>query len=667
MLLLEGGAAGHIMHLYEDFDLTFDQIKNIILKLSSNQIQCTEKTDGVNIYFGSKLGKTKAVRNKSEFKLGGLDKNQFYDRAFKGGGIIKQVFNSAFNSFDRSLNNLTDIEKQEIFGPNGEVYLNCEVISGKINVIPYDKSLILIHRSGHKKFDERTGMLSTIPDEENIRLSKTIELLLPKLNENLSDSNFKVIQTPLKNLNLIADNIQIDEILREMVKVGFTEGMSIKDYLHTRVLRKVNETIRNNKISEQVTNKILDLPANEIVLSSDNLDKDELQKSINSLLSKKDIIKKEAIAPIEETIHKLGVILLTNQKSDFINDEQRAIETIKNEVETSINKIQTLYAKDQDKIEKASKEIQKIGNIDNINSTIEGIVFQLNNKVYKITGNFAPINQLVNLTEAKLPSKKTIVIYPGRFQPFHKGHMAAYRYLTDKFGQENVNIFTSDLTKNESPLNFEERKKIINFAGVPNQYIWYAAEPYDPKTVTANIKNIDPQTTTLVYAISTKDMIEDPRFSFKPNEDGSPSYMQPYKDNFEPMNKHCYVLTYPKVDFTIMDKEFDSSKQIRDFYPTLDNEQQRLFIKDLYGRYNKDIQKLMNKKPATISIQEIIEIINESSGASMGGGFVEGGQNLNLGSMKKSEKEGNQNVVTHSVDELLSIVNKRLKELETNE
>lgn len=666
MLLLEGGAAGHIMHLYEDYDLTYDQLKNIIEKLSTNQIQSTEKTDGVNIYFGSKLGKTKAVRSKSEFKLGGLDKQEFNNRDFEGGGNIKQVFNSAFNSFDRSLANLSDLEKQDIFGSNGEIYLNCEVISGKTNVIPYDKSLILIHRSGHKKFDENTGLLTIIPEEENVRLAKTIELLIPKLNENLSDSNFQVIQTPFKNLNLTVDDIEVDEMFREMVKYGFTEGMTIKQFLHTRVLRKVNEVIKNNKVSEQVTNKILDLPTNEIVLADDSIDKEHLRKTINSLVSNKTNIKKEAIAPIENAIHKIGVLLLSNQKSDFINDEQKAIEIIKNEVENSINKIQTLYSQDEKKIQKASREIEKIGNIENINSTIEGIVFQINNKVYKITGNFAPINQIVNLTESKSPAKRTIVIFPGRFQPFHKGHMAAYRYLTDKFGQENVNIFTSDLTKQESPLDFEERKKIINFAGVPNQYIWYAAQPYDPKTVTENIKNIDPQATTLVYAISTKDMIEDPRFSFKPNQDGSPSYMQPYRDSFEPMNKHCYVLTYPKVDFTIMDKEFDSSKQIREYYPTLDNEQQRLFIKDLYGRYSKDIQKLMNKKPTTISIKEILELINESSGASMSGGSVEGGQNLNLGSMKK-EKEANQNVVTHSVDELLSIVNKRLKDLEVNE
>jgi methyl-accepting chemotaxis protein len=662
MLLLEGGAAGHIMHLYEDYDLTFNKLKNIIEKLTSNQVLCTEKTDGLNIYFGYKGGKTKAVRNKSEFKFGGLDKQQFGDREFQSGNSVKETFNAAFNSFDRSLFNLTDTEKVDIFGQNSDIFLNCEVISGKINIIPYDKSYILIHRSGHKRFNEATGILSIIPEEENVRLSKTIEILLPKLNENLSDTNFQIKQTPFKNLNQTTDTIYIDELLKELNKFGFSDEITIKQFLHSRIVKNINETIRNQKISEQLANKIMDLPTNELLLADTEIqDREGLKTSINRILQNKTNIKKEAIKPIETIVHKIGVVLLQNQQSDFIQNDEQAIQTIKQEVEAAINKLQTLYSQDQEKLQKASREIEKIGNIDDINSSIEGIVFQVNDKVYKLTGNFAPINQIVNLTESKQLQRRTIVIYPGRFQPFHKGHLAAYRYLTDKFGQENVNIFTSDIVNDNSPLNFEERKRVMNFAGVPNEYIWYAAEPYKAEEVVNNIKGIDPNQTTLVYAISMKDMIEDPRFSFKPNPDGSPSYMQPYKDSFEPMNKHCYVLTYPKVDFKVLDKEFDSSAQIREYYPTLDNDQQRLFIRDLYGKYSKDIQKIMNKKtPSSVSINEILNMINEMSGAGAAGGGLEGGTI----SLSSNKKEKNKEVVTHSIDDILAKVNELFKEKE---
>lgn len=662
MLLLEGGAAGHIMHLYEDYELTFNQIKNIIEKLTSNQIQCTEKTDGLNIYFGYKDRSVRAVRNKTEFKLGGLDYEHFDQEHFNDNRNIKQIYNDAFISFERSVSKLSEKEVREIFGDAQNIYLNCEIISGKTNIIPYDKNLILIHRSGHKQFDEESGILKVLPDEENVRICKTVEVTLPTLNSDKYELKFEILLTPFKQLTQIFDLSYVDTILQELTNFGFTSEMNIKDFLKTRILRKVNETIKNNFISEQLTNKILGLPTSELVLSDSDIgDKQELRAKINSILSNQKYIKKQAIEPLENAIHKIGVILLSNQKSDFIQDQNKAIQIIKGEIQNKINKIQSLFSQDEKKIQKASREIQKIGNINNIDTTIEGIVFQINNKVYKLTGNFAPINQIVNLTENKTPKNKTIVIFSGRFQPFHKGHMAAYQYLIDKFGQENVNIFTSDLTKGESPLDFEERKKIINFAGIPNQYIWYAAEPYNPNTVAQNLK-IDPQTTTLIYAISTKDMIEDPRFSFKANEDGSPSYMQPYKNSFESMNKHCYILTYPKVDFTIMDKEFDSSKQIRDYFPTLDNEQQRLFIKDLYGRYNKDIHKLMDKKLQSINLTEIIKLINESVAAGMSSGAVEGGQGVAFKS--KNYDNSSQNVITHSAKDLIPLINKRLKELE---
>jgi len=42
--------------------------------------------------------------------------------------------------------------------------------------------------------------------------------------------------------------------------------------------------------------------------------------------------------------------------------------------------------------------------------------------------------------------KKTVVVYAGRFQPFHNGHYAAYTRLVSKFGRDNVYIGTSDDT-----------------------------------------------------------------------------------------------------------------------------------------------------------------------------------------------------------------------------
>jgi len=48
------------------------------------------------------------------------------------------------------------------------------------------------------------------------------------------------------------------------------------------------------------------------------------------------------------------------------------------------------------------------------------------------------------LDELKLTKNNVVVVYPGRFQPFHKGHYHSYSQLVSKFGKNNVYIATSD-------------------------------------------------------------------------------------------------------------------------------------------------------------------------------------------------------------------------------
>ena len=77
------------------------------------------------------------------------------------------------------------------------------------------------------------------------------------------------------------------------------------------------------------------------------------------------------------------------------------------------------------------------------------------------------LQYLNTLLEATGGQKKLVVVYAGRFQPFHKGHYQCYKWLMKKFGKGNVWIATSDKTnfdpkKGEvSPFDFKEKVQII--------------------------------------------------------------------------------------------------------------------------------------------------------------------------------------------------------------
>ena len=59
--------------------------------------------------------------------------------------------------------------------------------------------------------------------------------------------------------------------------------------------------------------------------------------------------------------------------------------------------------------------------------------------------------------------QKTVAIYPGRFQPFHRGHAAVYKWLNTKF--DTVFIATSDKVEPpRSPFNFAEKRALMTHA-----------------------------------------------------------------------------------------------------------------------------------------------------------------------------------------------------------
>ena len=194
---------------------------------------------------------------------------------------------------------------------------------------------------------------------------------------------------------------------------------------------------------------------------------------------------------------------------------------------------------------------------------------------------------------------KKLVIYPGRFQPFHKGHAQVYQWLKNKFG--DAYIATSDKVEApKSPFNFKEKKQMMKLAGVPAGKIKQVLNPYMAREI---LKDFDPKTTVLIFAVSQKDMDEDPRFSFKPTKSGKPGYLQPYagnEKNLKPFGDaqkmQGYVIVTPTFTFDVLGKPATSASELRKQFVSLDNKTQKEFIKDLFGKYDADVHKLMKTK-----------------------------------------------------------------------
>lgn len=218
---------------------------------------------------------------------------------------------------------------------------------------------------------------------------------------------------------------------------------------------------------------------------------------------------------------------------------------------------------------------------------------------------------LQNLFEAQ--NTKILVIYPGRFQPFHKGHRAVYDSLVKRFGDGHVWIATSDKVEPpRSPFSFVEKQAMIQLTGIKPNHVVLTKNPYQAQEIVANY---DAANTILVFAVSEKDMAEDPRFRFGPKKDGSPSFLQPLPSDLhqcETLDKHGYMLSVPVVEFKVLGKPMQSASMFRAEFAKAKDPVKKKMIQDLFGAYNDKVFNLMKTKiTESIGVADAVQFHTE--------------------------------------------------------
>jgi len=210
------------------------------------------------------------------------------------------------------------------------------------------------------------------------------------------------------------------------------------------------------------------------------------------------------------------------------------------------------------------------------------------------------------LLEDGNPINKTVVIYVGRFQPFHKGHYGTYQHLVKKFGKDNVFIGTSNKTDNlKSPFNFKEKVKIMTtMFGIPSSKIHLVKNPYKPTEI---LKKFEEETTAFITVVGEKDKA---RLGGK--------YFQPYKgEPTEGYRDRGYVYAAPISGGGV------SGTQVRHGLTNGSEDQKQKFFKDTaFTKFNKTIFKLITDKlnEGIFIPKERIEewLINEASKSGIG-------------------------------------------------
>ena len=403
-LLLMGGAAGHMSHPFDDNHLTFGDFKNIInMSLEgklSREDNVTEKLDGQNLMISYVDGELRGARNKGHLKMFGKTSLNVagMKSVFSGRGDIEKAFVGSMKDLENAIGKLSDKQKEKVFG-NGSKWMNLEIMyPATANVIDYDVSELFFH--GSVEVNEDGTVKSQVTDS-----ARMLEGMIRQANANIQ-KRFKVSKPVVLNLPKVQDfskkkkyflsklrKLQTIYRLKDNDTLGMHNEMYWREYIFNGAKQHKYKIPRN--ILEALVKRWA------YFNKSFRLDKKSIKhekflgwaKGVDKFDHKK--LSYENIKPFELLFLELGAEILKNLEGFLAVNPKKAVQKIKKDLKSAISGLRT--SKDIKKIDLLKKNLNKINSIGGTQAIVpsEGLVFKYKGKMYKFTGAFAPVNQIV--------------------------------------------------------------------------------------------------------------------------------------------------------------------------------------------------------------------------------------------------------------------------------
>jgi hypothetical protein len=407
VFLTEGGAYGHMNHPFDDNNLTFSDLKNIIINGLAGKLnredKVSEKLDGQNLMVSWVDGKLKAARNKGHLKNGGKTAPTTAGIAnmFSGRGSIKTAFVGAMRDLETAIGKLSEPQKKKVFG-NGTKWMNLEVIYPQTaNVIDYDVAEIVFHgtteydMSGRAKGYSKEGarMLEGMIRQVNQNIQKTFKISRPNFLRMSKVQNYGAKKSSfLSRLNKLQGQFGLKDtdtlgmyheaFWKEYVfNAGKQFGVNIKPDQFIKLVNRWAFFDKSYKIP-QIRKDFKGNPKfNKWVLDTDKLNHNKMFK--------------QNIKPFEILFFQVGAEILKNMSNFLAVSPDKAAQKIRQDVAKALKDLQK--PDNVSKLEKLKIQIEKLEAIGGASAIVpsEGLVFKYKGNIYKFTGAFAPINQIL--------------------------------------------------------------------------------------------------------------------------------------------------------------------------------------------------------------------------------------------------------------------------------
>lgn len=397
-IINEGGAYGHMNHPFDvRMNLSFGDLKAIVNNaLDGNLGVVREKTDGQALAISWKNGRLISARNKGHLANAGanaMDINAVATK-FGGRGGLTDAYNFAMKDLENAIRGLSQAQKDKIF-KEGKVFVNLEVIwPTSVNVIPYNQALLVFHNA--VEYNDAGNPIGKVDGAESV-----LGGMLKQINAHVQ-SAYTIQGPPIvtlpKNKTLSSQKGKFNGMISKLQsEFGLTDKDGVADYHQawwdnfiSKSKKKISSLERAGLIKRWAFDDkslrigdIKDVTAREW---AEGIDKGPKTTIMSGNLRK-----------FEDIFLGVGAEVLSFMGSVLTAQPDKALQAMRKELETTADQIMSGGTITQiKKLEKELSRLNAIGGFDKIVPS-EGIVFQYKGNAYKLTGAFAPLNQILGI------------------------------------------------------------------------------------------------------------------------------------------------------------------------------------------------------------------------------------------------------------------------------
>ena len=492
-----GALGGHMAHLHESLEISFDELKTILTQAANAELtDVTEKVDGQNLFLTvDDTGAVRTARNAGDLKKGGMSPEEFASKW--AGHPAESAFTNGFMAIGDAIATLPSEQVQELFA-GGKRYVNMEIMyPGNPNLIIYDGANVVLHN--FQTFDDQGA---PVEDPEARDAFGQLSSLLDQAIAEVDEETWTINGPKPVELQALADGTALQEVLSAIDSISSPVGGegTIGDLAEIGIREQLQSGgIPSDKIQDALDAAFDREGKKRVTAIKKGLSKEQ-QKLVSSVATKQNAYKAIAkhLRPLELAINEFAIAVLTGLQSFFIADENQDAEIARQreELGSAITHLEGLRGGSEQIGELVDKQLEKLGDIERVASTMEGVVFEYppgSGQLKKLTGTFAMANQLVGrsrregsrsspeaqqeiylrkyirdmLYEAILneqeeePAGKRIGLVPVSGKPYHAGH----HYLVERAASENdeVILFVSTsnrVRKGEFPIYGEDMQRV---------------------------------------------------------------------------------------------------------------------------------------------------------------------------------------------------------------